>query len=88
MIPFLIFAGAAVLLLIGLSTAMSWRTVVPPSKVHVVQRRKSSTAYGRDYASGNVYYSIPSQIPYWGVETVVIPIDIFDITKKAVKTAL
>lgn len=67
------------LLVLALFVAMAWRVVVPTNEVHVVQRRKTSTAYGRNLEAGNVYYKIPASLPYFGVRVTEVPIDIFGI---------
>lgn len=69
----LIFAAGVLII------AMALRVVVPTNQVHVVQRRKGSTAYGRNENAGNVYYRIPAAIPRFGVEVTRVPIDIFGI---------
>jgi len=56
-----------------------WRVVLSPDQVHVVQKRKSTTVYGKGTDVGNVYYKIPSWIPYFGVEYKIMPVSIFKI---------
>ncbi len=59
--------------------AALWRVVVSPDKVHVVQRRKKTIVYGKGTSTGNVYYKIPSWIPFWGVDYKLMPVSIFKI---------
>ena len=59
--------------------AAMWRTVIPPNEVHVIQRRKQTVVYGKGTDTGNVYYKIPSWIPYFGVDYKIMPVSIFKI---------
>lgn len=69
------------LIVAGLATviALFLRTVVPPNDIHVVQRRKTTTSYGTQTDNGNVYYNWPSWIPFWGVETTILPVSNFEL---------
>lgn len=59
--------------------AASWRRVVEPNWVHIVQSRKERISYGSGSLAGNVYYQIPSWVPYWGVEVRELPISVFEL---------
>jgi len=72
------FIGLGVLAM-SLLVAMSWRRVVPTNKIHVVQSRGAMYSYGRGEGKGNVYYHVPSPIPFFGVDVTELPIDIFKI---------
>jgi flotillin len=68
-----VLAGLAMFL------AMVWRVVVSTDHIHVVQSRKHSTPYGRGMEAGNVYYKIPSSIPFFGVKVMELPTAIFSV---------
>ncbi len=73
-----ILGGLAVLSLVLM---MAWRVVVPTDHVHIVQRRKTSTAYGHGYTeAGNVYFNIPAFVPYFGVTVAIMPTAIFSVS--------
>ena len=58
------------------------RKVVPTNEAHVVQTAKKSISYGKNvdnWKNGNVYYSWPSWVPYWGVSVQRLPLSIFDL---------
>ncbi|WP_424244591.1 flotillin [Elusimicrobium posterum] len=58
---------------------LSLRRVVPTNQVHIVQRAKVATSYGKNSTAGNKYYQFPSWIPWIGVSVVSYPISVFDI---------
>ena len=65
---------------IGLLIAKTLRRVVEPNEVHIVQSRSGSQAYGKvPNATGNAYYAWPSWWPVVGVQTVVLPLSVFDM---------
>ncbi|WP_428898352.1 flotillin [Parelusimicrobium proximum] len=75
-----ILAGFLLLLCIWLVyEILSLRRVVATNQVHIVQRAKSATSYGKNSAAGNKYYEFPSWIPFIGVSVVSYPISVFDI---------
>ncbi|HEX2591295.1 MAG TPA: hypothetical protein VHL34_07350 [Rhizomicrobium sp.] len=61
----LIAIGA--LLLFFIICAIAFRTVVSTNYVHIVQRSRKTTSYGRAGEKGNTYYSWPSWVPIIGV---------------------
>jgi len=58
---------------------LSWRTIVPVDKVHIVQTRKKTTSYGKESDHGNVYYEWPKWIPVLGVDVKDLPVTNFNI---------
>ncbi len=71
-----VIAGLIVLVMI---LAASWRVVVPANEVHIVQRNKTSTAYGSGMEPGNVYWKFPYWIPVIGTSVSKQPLAIFQI---------
>lgn len=75
------FAGAIIL---GLFTAyivrqiLLLRRVVEPNEVHIVQARGTTKAYGKGQEDGNAYYDWPAWIPFIGVQTIPLPLSVFD----------
>lgn len=55
------------------------RVVVPSNEVHTVQNRNVTISYGKDTNNGNAYYAWPSWLPYFGIEVIKLPVNIFDI---------
>lgn len=76
---YFIYVSFLTLLALVLFLAFLWRVVVSPDKVHVVQRKKSTQVYGKDTKVGNVYYKIPSWIPFFGIDYTILPVSIFKI---------
>lgn len=72
-------AAGGVLVIFAFILAALWRVVIPPNEVHVIQKRKNTIVYGKGTNIGNVYYKIPSWIPYFGVEYKIMPVSIFKI---------
>ena len=72
--------GSLTLGSILLLLAFAFRRVVPANEVHIVQSSNSTTSYGKDLKNGNVYYQIPSFVPYFGVEKVKLPVSVFDLS--------
>ncbi len=64
---------------IFLYIALTLRVVVPTNMVHIVQRAKTTTSYGRGKAAGNVYYAFPEWIPVIGLSTIDFPESNFDV---------
>ncbi|MCL2737472.1 MAG: SPFH domain-containing protein [Alphaproteobacteria bacterium] len=58
---------------------LSWRTIVPVDKMHIVQTRKKTTSYGKESSHGNVYYEWPKWIPVLGVDVKELPVTNFNI---------
>ena len=75
-----LFVGVpAALLVVGVLIAMAFRRVVEPNEVHIVQTSKATHTYGRGSESGNSYYEWPAWIPVIGVQTIVLPLSVFDL---------
>lgn len=60
-----------------------FRRVVATNEVHIVQSRKHTTSYGKDFPSGNTYYEWPSWLPGFGVTKIVLPVSNFDVDLEA-----
>lgn len=77
-----LIAGVAfgAVFLVGIILAFAWREVVPSNKVHIVQSRSTTTSYGTNQSSGNVYYAIPSFIPVFGISRISLPVNNFALT--------
>jgi flotillin len=83
-----IIAGAivGVFLVVGLILAALYRRVVEPNETHIVQTSKGTVTYGQqsivngadDASYGNSYYVWPSWWPVIGVQSVVLPLSVFD----------
>ena len=58
---------------------LTLRRIVPTNEVHIVQRNKNTVSYGKDLASGNVYYEFPAWLPIIGVNKVVLPVSVFSL---------
>ena len=80
------------LLGVSLVVALVWRRVVEPNEVHITQSSAGTKVYGRastdlsvkDDAdelkfNGNSYYDWPAWIPIIGVQTVKMPLSVFDL---------
>ena len=83
MTTFLIPAAAilaAVLLALVFIVAVTLRKVVPTNMVHIVQRKKTTTPYGRGKEAGAVYYKWPSFLPVLGVLVTELPESNFDVS--------
>ena len=74
-----VFAGMVVIAVVTFVLAALWRTVIPPNEVHVIQRRKNTTVYGKGTDTGNVYYRVPAWIPYFGIHYKIMPVSIFKV---------
>ncbi len=75
--------GSIALLMIALAKA--YRRVVEPNEVHIVQSRRSTSAYGKKLekgeegtAPGNSYYEWPHWWPVIGVQRIILPLSVFD----------
>ncbi len=74
------------LLLFAILLAKAYRRVVEPNEVHIVQSRRGTIAYGKkleegeegEKAPGNSYYEWPHWWPLLGVQTIVLPLSVFD----------
>ncbi|MDR0646252.1 MAG: hypothetical protein LBG46_04680 [Elusimicrobiota bacterium] len=75
----LIICIAAIFLIWIVYEILSLRRVVPTNHVHIVQRAKMATSYGKNSSAGNKYYEFPSWIPFIGVSVASYPISVFDI---------
>ena len=75
-----------------LVAALIWRVVVEPNEVHIVQSNAGTKVYGRASTdlnvadgdeelkfNGNSYYDWPAWIPIIGVQTVKLPLSVFDL---------
>jgi flotillin len=76
---FVALAALGACLFFALLLALFFRTVVPTNMVHIVQRAKDTTSYGKDQASGNTYYDWPAWVPRIGVRTILLPVSVFDV---------
>jgi len=67
---------------IGLSIFISllFRIVVPTNEVHIVQTKKRAIPYGKDYDAWNVYYNLPSWIPFIWITRTILPVSNFTIS--------
>lgn len=71
--------------------ALSYRVVVPPNEVHIVQSARATKSYGRSKSTdqpgegpkhstvGNTYYRWPSWIPFIGVRVSKLPVSVFTL---------
>lgn len=59
-------------------TAILFRVVVSTNDVHIVQSAKHTVSYGKDHAAGNTYYKWPAWVPIIGVNTISLPMSVFD----------
>jgi len=80
-----IAAGLGLLFLFVVFLAKSYRRVVEPNEVHIVQSRSGTMAYGKKLepgeegkAPGNSYYEWPHWWPVIGVQRIVLPLSVFD----------
>jgi flotillin len=69
---------AAVVIVLFVLIAVSFRVVVPTNAVHIVQSAKRSTPYGKDMG-GNTYYKWPAWLPGIGVRVSVLPLSVFRV---------
>lgn len=77
----LLYFGVPLLLVaLAILVAIMLRRVVPTNMVHIVQRTKSTTPYGRDKPAGNTYYAWPSWVPKLGVTVTEFPESIFQVS--------
>ncbi len=58
---------------------LSLRRVVSTNEVHIIQRGKDTTSYGKDTGHGNTYYAFPSWIPILGLNTIILPTSNFTL---------
>lgn len=80
----LLYFGVPLLLVaLAILVAIMLRRVVPTNMVHIVQRTKSTTPYGRDKPAGNTYYAWPSWVPKLGVTVTEFPESIFQVSLQA-----
>lgn len=83
---------AGVLFVGTMVAALIWRVVVEPNEVHIVQSNAGTKVYGRASTdlsatdgddelkfNGNSYYDWPAWIPVIGVQTVKLPLSVFDL---------
>lgn len=71
--------AVATLVTLAILTAFALRRIVPPNYVHIVQRQKTSLAFGHGQKAGNVYYEWPSFLPVFGVTVRKFPTSNFNI---------
>jgi flotillin len=67
------------LLLAALLIPMTLRRVVQPNEVHIVQSGGTTRTYGKDQKDGNAYYEWPAWLPRLGVQTVALPLSVFQL---------
>jgi flotillin len=72
-------------LLVAILLAKAYRRVVEPNEVHIVQSRRGTITYGKKLeegetgkAPGNSYYEWPHWWPVVGVQTIILPLSVFD----------
>jgi len=84
---FLISVGVVAFIALSLFIAMVFRRVVEPNEVHIVQSSRGTITYGNqsidapvegEKTNSNSYYDWPSWIPIIGVQSVVLPLSVFD----------
>lgn len=68
--------------LVMIQIAKNLRIVVGTNDVHIVQRGRSTIAYGTNLASGNVYYRWPSWFPGVGVQVTILPVSVYALELK------
>lgn len=66
-------------IVVSVLVAFMLRRVVPTNEVHIVQSAKATTSYGKDTGHGNTYYEWPSQLPFFGVTRITLPMSVFDL---------
>lgn len=71
---------AVVLMALAVFWILSLRVVVPANEVHTLQRSKTQVSYGKDQSGGNTYYNWPSWIPVLGLERIMLPVSVFDLS--------
>lgn len=79
-VPILI--GVGVLALAFVVVPMLFRTVVSTNFVDIVQRGRTTTTYGKDLESGNVYYRWPAWMPFIGVMVTSLPTSVYSLSLK------
>lgn len=72
-IVFVVFIGLVLLVNIF------FRVVVPTNEVHIVQSKKATTIYGK-WHEKSVYFRRPAWFPVLGIQRIVFPTTVFDIT--------
>lgn len=86
-IIFMAGAGFVALVAVSLFVALIFRRVVEPNEVHIVQSSVGTTTYGNqstdapvegEKSNSNSYYDWPAWIPFIGVQSVVLPLSVFD----------
>lgn len=80
MLEMMLLVGVPVgaLIVLTLLTSIMFRVVVSTNDVHIVQSSRHTTSYGKDHAAGNTYYRWPSWVPIIGVQTITLPMSVFD----------
>lgn len=74
-------------IIIGWPIALvKFRRVVPTNMVHIVQRNKTTTPYGRSSKDGNTYYEWPEFLPKIGVKVTEFPESIFEVALDSYET--
>ena len=91
---FWITVGVVFVLLVGIILAKMFRRVVEPNEVHIVQSGGKTTIYGKqgviktdtgdetqvDTKVSNTYFEWPSWWPIIGVQSVVLPLSVFELS--------
>lgn len=69
----------AAVVFLSVILALMYRVVVSTNDVHIVQSAKRTVSYGKDQASGNIYYAWPSWMPLIGIKVIKLPVSVFDL---------
>jgi flotillin len=90
---FWITLGSVLFVLVGVLLAKMFRRVVEPNEVHIVQSGGKTTIYGKqaivtgddgesvvDTKVSNTYFEWPSWWPLIGVQSVVMPLSVFELS--------
>lgn len=76
----LVLGSVGLLAVLTVFTALFFRRVVSTNEVHIVQSSKKTTSYGKDTNNGNTYYEWPSWLPVVGINKMVLPVSVFDLS--------
>jgi flotillin len=79
LLPFLPIIGAFLLVVL---IPLTLRRVVAPNEVHIVQGHGETRTYGKGQSSGSAYYEWPAWLPRLGVQTIELPLSVFQIQLK------
>lgn len=73
----IMLAVSAAAAFVAAFVALGHRVVVSTNDMHIIQRKKTTTSYGKDQPAGNVYYSWPAFLPFIGVRVTMLPVNVF-----------